>query len=111
MTDKTPKTLPQDVIDRAMQAIATLHAWNGAVWQARSLEALTGRAGRYEYDLLAYAPLWNQKNLGEHTLDTLVQEFRAHGWSPDDFFSALGYPRPQVEKQGPHVMDWREGDR
>ena len=53
MTDpKTPKTLPQDVTDRAMQAIGVILAWNGAVWQARSLEALVGCPGKYQYDLL-----------------------------------------------------------
>jgi hypothetical protein len=112
MTDK--KHLPASVRTTALTAIATIHAWNAAVHQARQREALDDCIGRYEYDLVTGAIEWE---LGQaegqalHLLNTLEQTYRAKGWSLPAFYTALGTERPPVAKEGPRVHEWRVGQR
>ena len=112
----TDKTLPTSIRTKALQAIAAIHAWNGAVHQARQREALDDCIGRYEYDLMTGATdaaiaLGLAQGQGQHTLDLLVQTARAEGWSPQAFYAALGTERPAVVTEGPMVVTWRQGQR
>jgi hypothetical protein len=110
----TTKTLPKSVRTKALKAIATIHAWNSAIYAARSREALDDCIGRYEYDLVTGADQWDlgmASGHAPHTLDALEQDARAKGMSPQQFYAALGTERPAVAQEGPHVCEWRVGQR
>jgi len=112
MTDK--KHLPASVRLKALKAIAAIHAWNSAIHAARQREALEDCIGHYEYDLVTGKDQWElgmAQGQALHALDQLVEQMRARGMSPAQFYAALGTERPEVAKEGPHVCDWREGQR
>jgi hypothetical protein len=110
----TNKTLPTSVKQHALQAISAIHAWNAAVHSARARDALAGTIGRLEYRLVTGQDQWDlgmAEGQALHALDVLEQTYRARGWSPQDFYAAVGTERPDVAKEGPRVHEWREGQR
>jgi|SRR5688572_2057255 hypothetical protein len=114
MTDTAHKTLPQNIKDRALAAIAKITAWNAAVLVCRAGELLAHKPGCFEYELItdhAADALQVICYHGEQALDLLEAEARAQGWSPAAFYRAVGQERPAVLAQGPDVPKWRKAQR
>ena len=110
----TDKTLPKSIRTKALRCLAKMHAWNQAFAEARSLDIRDQTPGKHEYRVRtdrAHIPLrlgWSQS---AHALDLMEQTLRALGWAPQDFYAALGAPRPAPEPESPHLIDWFEGHR
>lgn len=110
----TTKTLPKSIRTKALRYIAKMTAWNGAIYRARSQDIREGTPGRHEYRVRtdkAHIPVrlgWSQS---AYALDQLEATLSAQGWTPEDLYAALGAVRPAVEPEGPHVVDWFEGQR
>jgi hypothetical protein len=108
------KTLPKSVRTKALKAIAAIHAWNAAVHQARSREALDDCIGSYEYDLMTGAvdfDIGMARGQSLHILNLMEEAARAKGMSPQAFYAAVGTDRPEVAKEGRRVCEWRVGVR
>lgn len=103
--------IPPRVLTRVQHALATLHAWNAAVLQARRMEAIAHQPGRYEADLRdgQDASAVQQRLALAVALDLLTQfaaRAQANGVEPDDVYAPLG-GKPRLLAEGPQVQAWR----
>lgn len=99
---------------RVQQTINALHEWNEAILAARAREEVIGQPGRLEHDMRVSGlrnPLNQQCHQATWTLDTMEAAVAACGVRPQAFYTALGLERPALLPEGPHVVDWFEGQR
>lgn len=105
-------TLTDRVRTDLTRACADIETWNQAIYAARAREDATGRAGYYEHTIRVdkkHIPMRLGASRGAHLLDILEDAIRGCGRTPQALYEAFGTPRPQIEPEGPHVVDWFDG--